>query len=85
MQITKIAVAPAVLVIEALWFRRRASAPVIAAVAVVCLGVGVCMVTDTHADVDLVGAAVGVGAVGSTALYQVQCQTACIQQGQNSP
>lgn len=46
--ITKIAVAPAVLLLEFLLLGHRATHRVIASVAVVCIGVGVCTVTDTQ-------------------------------------
>jgi len=39
-QITKIAVAPAVLAIDAIVYRKRSSPAVMASVGVVCLGVG---------------------------------------------
>ena len=72
-QITKIAVAPAVLAIEFVLFRRTASARVIAAIALVCLGVTAATVTDERVGTSgFVGLLVGAGAVGATALYQVR-------------
>ena len=46
--ITKIAVAPMVLLLEFLLLGHRVTSRVIASVAVVCIGVGVCTVTDTQ-------------------------------------
>ena len=45
-QITKIAVAPAVLALEAVVYKKRASPKVMASVALVCLGVGLATITD---------------------------------------
>ena len=72
MQITKIAVAPAVLAIEFLLFRKRASKRVVASIAVVCLGVALSTVSDTNLGTSVIGLLVGAGAVGATAMYQVR-------------
>eukprot|EP00887_Chlorella_sp_A99_P008012 scaffold12.g8012.t1 len=70
-QITKIAVAPAVLAIEAVYYGRRASSRVVASVALVCAGVGLATVTDPEISSNLAGLAAGFGSVGATALYQI--------------
>lgn len=70
-QISKIVVAPAVLLIEAIWYKKRASARVTAAVSVVCLGVGLATVTDPQISGNLGGLLVGFGSVLATALYQI--------------
>ena len=71
-QITKIAVAPAVLGIEYVLFRKTASLRVMASIALVCLGVAAATVTDEQVGTSGVGGLlVGAGAVGATALYQV--------------
>lgn len=70
-QITKIAVAPAVLAIDAVFYRKFASSRVMASVGVVCLGVGLATVTDPQISSSLVGPLVGFGSVIATALYQI--------------
>lgn len=71
LQITKIAVAPAVLLIEFLLFRKSASPRIVAAIALVCAGVGLSTLTDVKVGTSGQGLAVGAAAVGATALYQV--------------
>lgn len=70
-QISKIAVAPAVLVLEAIFFGKQVSAKVIMSVAVVCSGVGLATVTDSQVATHFFGLLVGLGAVASTAMYQI--------------
>lgn len=70
-QITKIAVAPAVLAIEALVYGRRASPAVGGAVALVCLGVGLATVTDPQIARGAAGLGAGFGSVAATAMYQI--------------
>lgn len=70
-QITKIAVAPAVLALEAAVYGKRASPRVMAAVALVCLGVGLATITDPQISSNLAGLAVGFGSVAATAMYQI--------------
>ena len=70
-QITKIAVAPAVLALEALIYKKQASPRVMASVALVCLGVGLATITDPQVSKNLAGLAVGFGSVAATAMYQV--------------
>lgn len=70
-QITKIAVAPAVLGLEAAVYGRRASPKVMASVALVCLGVGLATITDPQISSNLAGLAVGFGSVAATAMYQI--------------
>lgn len=74
-QISKIAVAPAVLGIEAAFFGKRASRKIIAAVLVVCLGVGLATVTDTQVGANAIGLLVGLGAISSTSMYQILAGT----------
>lgn len=70
-QITKIAVAPAVLAIDFLVYGRKASRRVTASVLVVCLGVGMATITDPQLSSNMAGLAAGFGSVGATALYQI--------------
>ena len=70
-QITKIAVAPAVLAIDAIVYKKRASGRVMAAVGVVCLGVGLATITDPEISSNFAGLLVGFGSVAATALYQI--------------
>lgn len=70
-QITKIAVAPAVLAIDAIFYDRWASSRVTASVVVVCLGVGFATVSDPQMSSGLLGPVVGLGSVVATALYQM--------------
>ena len=70
-QISKIAVAPTVMLLEACLYARLPSIPLIASVAVVCLGIGLATVSEIEGSSSLEGALVGVGAVTMTALYQV--------------
>ncbi|KAG2438048.1 hypothetical protein HXX76_005660 [Chlamydomonas incerta] len=70
-QVMKIAVAPTVIALELLMFRRVPPARIVASVMVVCLGIGVATVTDTQMVSNIVGIAVGVGATLMTALYQI--------------
>jgi solute carrier family 35 protein E3 len=70
-QISKIVVAPTVLAIEFFAYGKRASRGVVAAVAVVCGGVGLATVTDPEISSNAVGLAVGAGSVAATALYQI--------------
>ena len=70
-QITKIAVAPAVLGIDAVFYNKKASPRVTASVAVVCLGVGLATITDPQISSNFVGMMVGFGSVVATATYQI--------------
>ncbi|KAL4522613.1 hypothetical protein Ndes2526B_g01039 [Nannochloris sp. 'desiccata'] len=69
-QITKIAVAPAVLAIDAVVYKKRTSGRVTASVAVVCLGVSLATITDPQISSNFVGLIIGFGSVMATALYQ---------------
>lgn len=69
--ITKIAVAPAVLLLEFVLLGHRVTVRVVASVAVVCIGVGICTVTDTQVGSNVVGMAIALASVASTALYQI--------------
>ncbi|PSC75159.1 Solute carrier family 35 member E3 isoform A [Micractinium conductrix] len=70
-QITKIAVAPAVLAIDYFWYGRKASTRVTLSVLVVCLGVGLATITDPQISSNMAGLAAGFGSVAATALYQI--------------
>ncbi|KAL6784769.1 hypothetical protein ACKKBF_B03135 [Auxenochlorella protothecoides x Auxenochlorella symbiontica] len=70
-QITKIAVAPAVLAIEAVAYGKRASPAVGGAVALVCAGVGLATVTDPQIASNAAGLGAGFGSVAATAMYQI--------------
>jgi hypothetical protein len=68
----KIAVAPTVLVMELLFFHKVPPPKVVAAVALVCLGIGIATVTDSKLIKNLIGLFVGLAATVVTALYQVR-------------
>lgn len=70
-QISKIAVAPAVLAIEAGYYGKRASSNVVASIALVCTGVGLATVTDPQISSNLWGLTAGFGSIAATALYQI--------------
>lgn len=70
-QISKIAVAPAVLLIEYVLFRKTASTRVLLSVVVVCCGIGVATVSDTQVSANTLGLLIGLSAIISTASYQV--------------
>jgi solute carrier family 35, member E3 len=74
-QITKIAVAPAVLAAEAVFLGKKATPRVTASIAVVCLGVGLATVTDPQLGAGFGGLLVGAGAVAATAAYQIWAGT----------
>lgn len=74
-QISKIAVAPAVLAAEAVFFGRRSSRKVVASIVLVCAGVGLSTVTDTHMGSNFSGWLVGLGAIIATAAYQIWAGT----------
>lgn len=70
-QISKIAVAPAVLAINSIFYGRHSSPDIIASIAVVCLGVGLATVSDPDISSNMYGLFVGLGSVLATALYQI--------------
>ncbi|KXZ48916.1 hypothetical protein GPECTOR_24g205 [Gonium pectorale] len=70
-QVMKIAVAPTVIALELLMFRRVPPARIVAAVALVCAGISVATLSDSQVASNLVGIAVGLGATLMTALYQI--------------
>lgn len=70
-QISKIAVAPAVLTIDWLLYGKRSSGEVMGSIGVVCLGVGMATVSDPEMSGDVFGLLVGLGSVLATALYQI--------------
>jgi solute carrier family 35 protein E3 len=70
-QVMKIAVAPTVLVMELLFFRKVPRPRVVASVVLVCLGIGVATVTDSKLISHLGGVCVGLAATLVTALYQI--------------
>lgn len=74
-QITKIAVAPAVLAAEAAFFGKRSSPRVTASIGLVCAGVGLATVTDPQVGAGVAGLLVGAGAVAATAAYQIWAGT----------
>lgn len=71
-QIGKIAVAPAVLAIEAILYRRLPSLQVFGSVSVVCVGIAFATISELEGATGPGGAAVGVMAVLTTALYQAR-------------
>ena len=80
----KIAVAPTVLVMELLFFHKVPPPRVVAAVALVCLGIGVATVSDTKLVKNLIGLFVGLAATVVTALYQVGLVTAVVEKRVNA-
>jgi solute carrier family 35, member E3 len=70
-QVMKIAVAPTVLVMESLAFRRRPERRVALSVGVVCLGIAIATLTDKQVTANARGAVVGVAATLVTGLYQL--------------
>lgn len=65
----------AVLGAEFIFFGKRASRKVVASIVLVCLGVGLSTVTDTHMGSHLSGWLVGLGAITATAAYQIWAGT----------
>lgn len=79
-QITKIAVAPAVLAAEALFLGKRSSRAVAASIGVVCAGVALATITDPQLVAGdgsgaLLGLLVGAGAIAATTAYQIWAGT----------
>ena len=79
-QITKIAVAPAVLLAEAVFLGKRSSRAVTASIGVVCAGVALATITDPQliagdGNGALVGLLVGAGAIAATTAYQIWAGT----------
>lgn len=70
-QISKIAVAPAVLLINAIFYGKHSSNRVVSSIGVVCLGVGLATVSDPEISSNMFGLLVGLGSVIATALYQI--------------
>ncbi|GIL65038.1 hypothetical protein Vafri_18886 [Volvox africanus] len=70
-QILKIAITPAVVVLEFLLFRKVQTTRILMAVMVVCVGVTAAAVTDKVAISNLIGVAVGLASVVVTGLYQI--------------
>ena len=71
LQISKIAIMPVLILLELVMFRHIPSRQVLAAVALILLGVVLATVTDTsNLGTNLLGLVVGVAAVVVTALYQ---------------
>ncbi|GFR52735.1 hypothetical protein Agub_g15287, partial [Astrephomene gubernaculifera] len=70
-QVMKIAVAPTVIALELLLFRRIPPARIVASVLVVCGGIGVATAADSQVATNLLGIGVGLGATVMTALYQI--------------
>lgn len=67
----KIAVAPTVLLLELLLFRKIPSPRVVAAVALVCAGIAFATLTDSKILAHLSGVGIGAAATVTTALYQI--------------
>lgn len=70
-QISKIAVAPAVLAIDWIVYNKKPPVNIVMSIAVVCLGVGMATVSDPEMSGDVFGLLVGLGSVLATALYQI--------------
>ncbi len=70
-RLPQIAVAPAVLAIDYLYYGKKSTPKVTASVLVVCLGVGLATITDPQLSSNMAGLAAGFGSVAATALYQI--------------
>ena len=70
-QIMKIAIAPTVVFLELLLFRKLPSRLILMSVALVCLGVALATVTDTVVIKNSLGLVAGVSATLVTAMYQI--------------
>jgi solute carrier family 35 protein E3 len=70
-QIMKIAVAPTVLAMESVAYRRKPERRIAMSVGVVCLGIAIATLTDAQVTANAKGAMVGVAATLVTALYQL--------------
>eukprot|EP00879_Flechtneria_rotunda_P019748 GHRR01020752.1.p1 GENE.GHRR01020752.1~~GHRR01020752.1.p1 ORF type:complete len:315 (+),score=67.90 GHRR01020752.1:650-1594(+) len=70
-QVMKIAVAPTVMFSELLFFKKVPTAKIVAAVMLICLGIGMATVTDGKLISNLPGLAIGFAATVVTALYQI--------------
>ena len=70
-QISKICIMPTLIAIEIALFGKYPSRQVMAAVVLVCLGVGLATVTDHGLSTNLLGLMVGLAAILVTAMYQV--------------
>jgi solute carrier family 35 protein E3 len=70
-QVMKIAVAPTVIMIEAILFGKIPPVTIVASVLVVCLGIAIATVTDSQLITNISGLMVGVAATVTTALYQI--------------
>lgn len=71
----QIAVAPTVMFLDLLLFRKIPPIRVVLAVLVVCLGIGIATVTDDKIISNLFGLSVGLAATVVTALYQIWAGT----------
>lgn len=74
-QVMKIAVAPTVIIVDALFFRKYPSFLVSASVTLVCIGIGIATVSDSEVTANIVGAATGLAATVVTAIYQTWAGT----------
>ena len=70
-QISKVAVAPAVLLFEYVLFGKTVTVRIMLAIALVCAGVGFATVTSPELGSSSQGVWVGLGAVVATALFQI--------------
>lgn len=70
-QLTKICIAPVVLILEVVLLGKRVTAKVTASVVMVCMGVALATVTDKSILSSIPGLAVGFAAVLVTAMYQI--------------
>ncbi|KAG2423567.1 hypothetical protein HXX76_015207 [Chlamydomonas incerta] len=70
-QILKIAIAPTVMLLDFVLFRKMQTWRIMSSVAVVCVGVTAATVTDHVAISNVVGLGVGLASVVVTALYQI--------------
>ena len=67
--------AVAVLMAEFVFFGKKSSRKVVASIVLVCVGVGLSTVTDTHMGSQASGWLVGLGAIIATAAYQIWAGT----------
>ncbi|GBF99029.1 hypothetical protein Rsub_11974 [Raphidocelis subcapitata] len=70
-QMSKLSITPVLVFIEWVWYAKPASPRVLASIAVLMVGVGLCSVSDVQLSSNPAGVAAAVGAVLVAALYQV--------------
>ncbi|BDA44650.1 Solute carrier family 35 member E3 [Coccomyxa sp. Obi] len=70
-QLSKILIAPAIIIIEAVWFSKLPSRLELAAVALLCIGVTLATVSDSEVTANLPGLLMSGLAIWTTSIYQI--------------